>query len=259
MNSGNLSLADIKAAVGDNDKTAELLAMMGNRGGFGGDNGILLLFLLFMMEQQKNNNQNMAPQAVEGQIEAAINRATANQTSNQLIMEGINGNKTAFAELATMLNCDINKIETVLTSMSTMLATVAQKIDCSTDKLAGAIAVQGKDIINVMQSTGCSITHAIEKCCCDMSGKLNTIYNDLTMQNVNNTQRVVDLVNQRANITDEKINAVTLAMSQGFGEIKMQRLEDKNAALVEKVNTLERKAETADIIAAVVAKCNNGK
>lgn len=250
-----------KGGGGSND--ALLMSMLNSNGGLGGGNNILTIILLLFLFN-KNGLGNSADgavvndMAITGQIDSAINKAAATQSFNTTILDAVKGNAAAISQLAQTLNCDVNQIQMAICDIKASLAGLSQKYDCGVDKILGVIGTNGQQIINAIQSGNCSVMQAIERCCCENKQALNQVYNDLTMQNVNNSQRIVDTVNNRSNITDEKINALALQMERGFNNLELQRANDKNEILSQRVNTLERQAETASIIAALKKEmCGN--
>lgn len=249
---------------GGNMNEATLLAMM-NKGGLGSDNTLVLVLLLLMMRRGGFGDDvasTVNNQAIEGQIEAAINRAGANQAQFDAIKSAVAGNGASIKELAAMLNCDFNTLNSVVQDIRGMVGSVAQEIHCSTDKVMGAIASNGDRVINAICNAKGDILGAISTCCCNMREAISSLKNDMDKQFCD--LRFQDqaahneiMLGQRdlKDLINQSNSQQLLAIQQTQQLIKDQAKDDEIARLNRVVDDANRSAQTVAIIAAIKADC----
>lgn len=124
-----------------------------NNGMFGGD-GFILLFLLILFGWGGFGNRGAGQAANDtGALDAAIQRARADGISDNLLIEAINGNKTAIQTLATTFNTDIGNVQQSLCALNGGI-----------DKLSGQIGLSGQQVINAIQTGNMSLMQQLMNC-----------------------------------------------------------------------------------------------
>lgn len=125
------------------------------------------------------------------------------------MLQAINGNGLAINQLASTLNCDINAVQTALTSLGTQIQAVGNTVGLS-----------GQQIINAIQAGNCDIASKIAACCCDTK-------NMITTQGYENRIATAD---QTATLAG-KIDAQTNLINDKFCQLEMREMQNKIDAL----------------------------
>lgn len=233
----------------------------GNGDGIGGNNGMLWIFLLLLFGMggfggngglfgNKDGAGALINDAsITAQVEAALSKAQAAGLSDQVILEAIKGNGTAIQTLATTLNCDMNSVKSTLSNLQAEVGMLGVKYDCGTDKIMGAIAVNGQQITNVIQSTGCDIRTAIDKCCCQTQQLISNMgyENRLAMQD--QTSTLSGLINSQSQL----INAQFCALKEREDAREIQALRDQVTDLKNNVVNI---AQTQTLTSVINNSCN---
>lgn len=164
-----------------------VMAMMNNRGGFGGEGGwfMWVIFLFFLMGWGGNgfgfgnNRGNLAGDAALGNL---IN----NDNGRELLMQAIQGNGNAINQLASNLNCSVGQIQQAINSVMTQIQSVGNQV--------GQSSMQ---VINAIQAGNCQIASKIADCCCE---------NRLA-------------ICQQTNTLQSAINGVNVGQERGFANV----------------------------------------
>lgn len=163
-----------------------VMAMMNNKGGFGGEGGwfMWVIFLFFLMGWGGNgfgfgNRGNAAGDAALGNL---IN----NDNGRELLMQAIQGNGNAINQLASTLNCSVGQVQQAINSVMSQVQSVGNQI--------GQSSMQ---IINAIQAGNCQIASKIADCCCE---------NRLA-------------ICQQTNTLQSAINGVNVGQERGFANI----------------------------------------
>ena len=171
-------------------------------------------------------------------VDRAVAQARADGLSDQVVIDAVHGNAAAISQLASTLNCDINAIQTVLCGM-----------DKSIMQVSNQIGLASTQIINAVQSGNCQITQAIAQCCCDMK----SMQYENRIQNMEQTNLLTGVMNAGFNQLGNKIDAQTLAMTQGFQGIKDYLTAEKIETLQHTITQLEGAANNANQTLAIRA------
>ena len=150
------------AGSGHNNSTPDLATILAlsNNGGFGGmNNPFWMMFMLPFLYPFFNMFGGWG----NGGFGNGFNGGAgflANQLNNDagrdLIMQGIQGNREAISQLATMLNADINAVQTGLTTVASKLQDVGAQVGMS-----------GLQVINAVQSGNADLAAKLANCCCE--------------------------------------------------------------------------------------------
>lgn len=211
------------------DPTA-LFAMLNNNGGFGGNNGgwwfiwIILIFLCGGWGGNGFGNRNA------GQLATQLN----NDANTALLQQAINGNREAISNLANVLNCDINTLQTSLNTISNGVSTLACDIKLS-----------GSQVMNAITSGDASLASQLASCCCDIRSSIGDVNNNITrmgyenqLANCNQTNTLQSTITAGFNslMTDNaskfnaigaKIDAQTQVINDKFCQLEMREMQNK--------------------------------
>jgi hypothetical protein len=225
---GNDNLAAALLARGrDNDPATMLAAMNGGMGG-GWNNPFAYMMMLGMFrfmygDGWNGQNGNVQRAEIQSQIDSLRNQMSDNHNSD-LLMGAIQGNNQDLKTLAANLNCDFNALQSSVCSIQAAIQDVGGKVGFSAERVINAanlgnlniiqqlkdcccITQQNinrmgyenqlgqKDIINAMQQ-GFSYTNTgIERAASNIGNLIQTVVCDLKNSGKDNTQRIVDVLN----------------------------------------------------------------
>lgn len=244
MDAGLLSLMQ-NANKGGMDPAA-LMAMMNNQGG--GMNGggswiwIILLFVLFgaggMGGFGGNKNGNIPALASE------LN----NDANTNTLLQAINGNGSAISSLSNTLHCDVNSLQSAL---STINASVSQ-IGCD-------VKLSSCEVINAVTSGNAALAAKLCECCCETQRSIDGVNLNVTkmgyenqLANLNQTASLTGVMTQGFNIVNAKIDAQTTIINDKFCQLEMREMQNKLDVLRNENTQLafaaSQQAQTANII-----------
>ena len=184
-----------------------VLALM-NNDGFGGNGGwwIWIMFLAFMWGGFGGRGGFGGGYGDgTGFLASQLN----NDYGRDVLLQAINGNGLAINQLASTLNCDINAVQTALTSLGTQIQAVGNTVGLS-----------GQQIINAIQAGNCDIASKIAACCCETK-------NMITTQGYENR---IATAEQTATLAG-KIDAQTTLINDKFCQLEMREMQNKIDAL----------------------------
>lgn len=226
---GNDNLAAALLARGrDNDPATMLAAMNGGMGG-GWNNPFAYMMMLgmfrFMYGDGWNNGQNGNVQRAEiqSQIDSLRNQMADNHNSD-LLMGAIQGNNQDLKTLAANLNCDFNALQSSVCGIQAAIQDVGGKVGFSAERVINAANLGNlniiqqlkdcccttqqninrmgyenqlgqKDIINAMQQGFCYTNTGLERGFSNLGNLIQTVVCDLKTSGKENTQRIVDVLN----------------------------------------------------------------
>lgn len=147
--------------------------------------------------------------AITGQIEAAINKASAAKLSDDLILQAINGNADAINQIACSLNSDFESVRCALSNIDRVLC-----------QLSGDMKMSTEQIINALQKGNCDIEKALFNCCCEMKTMMTTQNYENRIANMQQTETLMAALNNGFRGMEDRLNAQTTIMNQQFYDIK---------------------------------------
>lgn len=256
----------LTSALGGNKMDPNLVAALmngrDNQDRFGGAGcwwmWILLLFFLFGGRGFGNNWANGEHPFING-LPSQLN----GDAGRELLMQAIQGNRSAIEQIANALNCNFNQLNNSVCSIQRAI-----------DNVAGQVGMSTQSIINAVQSQGCTIGNQISTCCCNLQGLINqstcATQNMITNQGYENRLETLNQTNtlqnninsgftnsnERAtnqfNILSAKIDAQTALITSQFSDLEKRNMQDKIDALREEKQTLQfaasQQLQTANII-----------
>lgn len=207
-NEGNGSMAALISALANNNNMAPLLASM--NGGFGGEMGAFFILILFAMIFQNGGWGG------NGQSTDAILASLNNNAGRDMIMQAVNGNQTAISQLASTLNCDINAVQSSLSSINSGICSISNQVGLS-----------GQQVINAIQQGDAALASQLAQCCCE--NRLLT-----TQQGYESRIATMEQTNQLGS----KIDQQTSFLSDKFCDLEKREMQSKIDALREERSSL---------------------
>lgn len=170
-----------------------------------------------------------------------------NSYGHELLMQAIQGNRSAVEQLASQFNCSVQQIQSALCS-----------IQGGIDKVAGQVGMSTQSVINAIQSTGCQIGNQISQCCCNLQSLINQstcgLQDSITRQGyesqlatLNQTNQLQNTINNgfsnnrevstsQFNILSAKIDAQSQLIQNGFCDLEKREMQHTIDQLREEKN-----------------------
>lgn len=79
-----------------------------------------------------------------------------NDYGRELLMQAIQGNRSAIDQIASALNCSTTQLQSAICNVQGAI-----------DKVAGQVGMTSQAVINAVQQQGCEIGNQISSCCCN--------------------------------------------------------------------------------------------
>lgn len=169
----------------DPNLVAALMNGRNNQDGFGGANGwwlwIIVLFWLWGGRGFGNGFGNGGDCCANG-LPAQLN----NDYGRELLMQAIQGNRSAIDQIASALNCSTTQLQNAICNVQGAI-----------DKVAGQVGMTSQAVINAVQQQGCEIGNQISSCCCNLSS-IGSLYEMVTKNVIVSTTNTVFGINPRA-------------------------------------------------------------
>lgn len=142
-----------------------LLALMGNRNGFGGQDGwwsIIWLVVIASIFGWNGNGGFFGGRGGNGCN--GLPAELAGNAGRELLMQAIQGNGNAISQLASSFNCSTQQIQAALCNVQNSITQVGNQVGLSTNQ-----------IINAMQSGNQAILTQLADCCCKTQNAITTM------------------------------------------------------------------------------------
>lgn len=236
----------------DPNLVAALMNGRNNQDGFGGANGwwlwIIVLFWLWGGRGFGNGFGNGGDCCANG-LPAQLN----NDYGRELLMQAIQGNRSAIDQIASALNCSTTQLQNAICNVQGAI-----------DKVAGQVGMTSQAVINAVQQQGCEIGNQISSCCCNLGSLINQstcqTQGMITQQGFDNQLRTLEqtnvlqnglnqgLANNREqatsqfNILSAKLDAQTVMINDKFCQLEMREMQNTIAQLREEKAALTASA-----------------
>lgn len=162
----------------------------------------------------------------------------ANQLNNdngrELIMQAVQGNSNAIAQIATLLNTTHDQVQQGLANLNSTLLTID-----------GGMKLTGAQIINAMQNGDSAIQASIAQGLAGILAQMNSNSKDEAMAHCQQTYNLTDAINRNYLALDNKIDAM-----------ESSRKDRELAAKDAEIATLKSQNFTAGVIAQNLAPVN---
>jgi hypothetical protein len=204
-----------------------LAAMNGGMGG-GWNNPFAYMMMLGMFrfmygDGWNGQNGNVQRSEIQSQIDSLRTQMSDNHNSD-LLMGAIQGNNQDLKTLAANLNCDFNALQASVCGIQAAIQDVGGKVGFSAERVINAANLGNlniiqqlkdcccttqqninrmgyenqlgqKDIINAMQQGFCYTNTGLERGFSNLGNLIQTVVCDLKTSGKENTQRIVDVLN----------------------------------------------------------------
>ena len=219
-----------------------LLAMNGNNG-WGMNNPFWMIFMLPFLYPFFNmfgGYGNWGGGNFGGGTGFLANQLN-NDAGRDLIMQGIQGNREAISSLASMLNSDLNTIQTNLNIAGSKIQEVGSQVGMS-----------GLQVINAIQSGNSSLAAQLANCCCEnrlaTCQQTNTITSQMAAHDANvrlqlaqneaaDQLSVCQQTNTLTRQADGNTNTIVKAIADQNAMIVKEFCDLKERELQDKINT----------------------
>lgn len=208
-----------------------LLAVMGNRNGFGGQDGWWSIIWLVVIASIFGWNNGFGGFGGFGGGRGGFNglpAALSGDAGRELLMQAIQGNGDAIRQLASSFNCSNQQVQTALCSVQNAITQVGNQVGLSSNQ-----------IINAMQSGNQSILTQLADCCCKTQNAITTMGYENQLAMCNQTNALVNTANQNTLSLRDGATANTNAILAKLDAMQNQALQDKIAALTAEKATLQ--------------------
>lgn len=231
------------------------MAMMNNNGW--GNNGMWWIWMILLWAIWGGNGFGNGFGRCNGA--GFLANELNNDTNTTVLLQAINGNKSAIDSLATTLHCDINQLQSALTM-----------INSSVDKISGDVKLSSCEVINAITSGDAALASKLAECCCNTQRSIDNINLTITKQGYENQlancQQTNTLQNTitsgfnalmsdnatKFNIIGDKIDAQTAIINDKFCQLEMREMQNKIDTLREEKNALQSSAllqqQTSNIV-----------
>jgi hypothetical protein len=236
--------------------------MMGNNGGFFGNNALESIIALIVVAAIFGNGfGGFGGWGNNGANGANVVASTAER---EMLLSAIQRNGVDISQLASSINCSVGRVHDAVGDVSTQIC-----------NLAGQNGLSFQQTINAIQSGNAAISTQLCNCCCEITKAISDS-NYLTERGFCNTNQIlsqgfssVAYETQRQTCDIEKaIAASTAQIMEGQRAAEMRDLQDKLDALREKnaqqavmLNNAQQTAQFSAMLAPIASdlaelKCN---
>lgn len=161
----------------------------------------------------------------------ALPWALNGDTGRELLMQAIQGNGNAIAQLATTLNCDIKSLQSNLCNIQSLIQNVGNQVGLS-----------GQQIINSIQSVGCNIGNQLAQCCCDLKQGIERQGYENRIATINQTDDIKSDAASKFTTLSSKIDAQSQIILDKFNDLEKRELQNRINTLQQEKTSLETSA-----------------
>lgn len=213
--------------LGGRSVDPNLLALMGNRNGFGGQDGWWSIIWLVVIASIFGWNGNGGGFFGGGRGGNGLPAELAGNAGRELLMQAIQGNGNAIQQIASSLNCSTQQLQTALCNVQNTITQVGNQVGLSTNQ-----------IINAMQSGNQAILTQLANCCCKTQNAITSMGYENQLAVCQQTNTLVNTANQNARDIQAATQAQTQAILAKLDAAETRVLQDKLDAERQKNATL---------------------
>ena len=219
--------------------------------GLGGGNGLLWIFLLILFWGGGTGfGYKGGDAAVEGQVEAAIAKAEARGLSDTAVLNAIQGNKEAVAQIANTLGVQFEAVRSTLASMSNGICDLGYKLGQDTASLMSAIS-----------GGNASLSRQLADCCCATQRSMDSIKYDMASGFCQVNTNIDKSAFHLERYIDKKFEQAQFENRAGFQGIRDYLVGEKIATLQNDLQAaqlvLQNNAQTQAIMNYIDSKCTS--
>ena len=219
--------------------------------GLGGSNGLLWIFLLILFWGGGTGFGNRGGDAaVEGQVEAAIAKAEARGLSDTAVLNAIQGNKEAIAQIANTLGIQFEAVRSTLASMTNGICDLGYKLGQDTASLMSAIS-----------GGNASLSRQLADCCCATQRSMDAVKYDMAAGFCQVNTNIDKSTFHLERYIDKKFEQAQFENRAGFQGIRDYLVGEKIATLQNDLQAaqlvLQNNAQTQAIMNYIDSKCTS--
>lgn len=163
-----------------------------------------------------------------GGTASALPWALNGDAGRELLMNAIQGNGNAIAQLASTLNCDVKSIESNLCNIQSLIQGVGNQVGMS-----------GQQVINSIQSVGCQLGSQLAQCCCDLKQGIERQGYENRIATIQQTDDIKSDANTKFNILSQKLDANNAILVEKFNDLEKRELQNRINTLQQEKTSLE--------------------
>ena len=217
--------------LGGRSVDPNLLALMGNRNGFGGQDGWWSIIWLVVIASIFGWNGNGGFFG-GGRGNNGLPAELAGNAGRELLMQAIQGNGDAIRQLASSFNCSNQQVQTALCSVQNAITQVGNQVGLTGTQVINALQAGDNNIISQMSSCCCNVLQAIERQGCATQLQNCQNMNTLTREMNNNARNLQDATQAQTQAILAKLDAAETRVLQD----KLDAERQKSATLAAQLN-----------------------
>lgn len=217
--------------LGGRSVDPNLLALMGNRNGFGGQDGWWSIIWLVVIASIFGWNGNGGFFG-GGRGGNGLPAELAGNAGRELLMQAIQGNGDAIRQLASSFNCSNQQVQTALCSVQNAITQVGNQVGLTGTQVINALQAGDNNIISQMSSCCCNVLQAIERQGCATQLQNCQNMNTLTREMNNNARNLQDATQAQTQAILAKLDAAETRVLQD----KLDAERQKSATLAAQLN-----------------------
>lgn len=217
--------------LGGRSVDPNLLALMGNRNGFGGQDGWWSIIWLVVIASIFGWNGNGGFFG-GGRGGNGLPAELAGNAGRELLMQAIQGNGDAIRQLASSFNCSNQQVHTALCSVQNAITQVGNQVGLTGTQVINALQAGDNNIISQMSSCCCNVLQAIERQGCATQLQNCQNMNTLTREMNNNARNLQDATQAQTQAILAKLDAAETRVLQD----KLDAERQKSATLAAQLN-----------------------
>ena len=174
-----------------------------------------------------------------------LSNQISDTSTRDLVLQAVSGTDADVRQLASAWNVDVESLKSSIANVNLAIASIGAKNDMSY-----------MQTINALQAGNSALASQLAQCCCE--NRLLT-----TQQGYESRIATIEQTNQLGSQADRNfnnvlsaINAQTVAMNDGFCQIKERELQDKIDALAAQNTVLRGQIDNANQTAAITSYVN---
>lgn len=183
-----------------------------NNGAWGGEGGwfMWIIFLFFLMGWGGNGFGNGFGNRGNGFLANEI----SNDYGRDLLLQAINGNRSAIDTLASTLNCSVNNIQQAICGLQGKIQEVGNQVGMGTQQ-----------VINAIQSGNCSLGQQLAACCCEIKTAIERQGYESRLATLTQTSEIKDDLGDKFTALTAKIDAQTQILNDNFCSLEKREMQ----------------------------------
>lgn len=238
--------------LGGRSVDPNLLALMGNRNGFGGQDGWWSIIWLVVIASIFGWNGNGGFFG-GGRGGNGLPAELAGNAGRELLMQAIQGNGNAIQQIASSLNCSTQQLQTALCNVQNTITQVGNQVGLTGTQVINALQAGDNNIISQMSSCCCNVLQAIERQGCATQLQNCQNMNTLTREMNNNARNLQDATQAQTQAILAKLDAAETRVLQDKLDAERQKSSTLAAQLNNEHQTQTIMGSVAQQIAPLVA------